>query len=261
MPKTRPTGASSFRRSGSTSPKQITKDLRVGIQLFAEDLGPTGNYDPKVDWFYLDYRWKDWLGLRAGRVKIPFGLYNEINDVDSARVPILLPQSIYPVENTNYLLAQTGGEVYGYVRMGEAGAIDYGLYGGTILVDTLIPPNSPYQVQDLNVPYVAGGRVLWETPAPGLRLGGTLQTLRIDATFLSAGQSAKVEIPATLWVASAEYVVHYLTLAAEYSRWTLSDSSTDPKLLPTSPPITSERGYVMATYRAASWLQPAFITR
>ena len=31
------------------------------------------------------YGFADWLGMRAGRVKIPFGLYNEVNDVDSGR--------------------------------------------------------------------------------------------------------------------------------------------------------------------------------
>ena len=39
-----------------------------------------------ADWFDLDYRWKDWLGLRAGRVKLPYGLYNDTSDIDAARV-------------------------------------------------------------------------------------------------------------------------------------------------------------------------------
>ena len=249
-------GSFQFSEVGINFTKPLTQSLRLGLQLFAQDLGPTGNYTPKVDWFYLDYRWKDWLGIRAGRVKIPFGLYNEINDVDSARVPILLPQSIYPLENTNYLLAQTGAEVYGYVKLGGAGALDYGLYGGTILVDTLVPPGSPYQVQDLNVPYVVGGRVLWETPVPGLRAGGSLQSLRLDATLLAGGKSAKIELPATLWVASVEYSAHELTLAAEYSRWYVSDSSSNTSIVPSSPTVTSERGYALASFRAANWFSP-----
>src|SRR5262249_32905537 len=91
--------------------KPLTETLRAGIQLFARDLGRSGNYSAKFDWYYLDYRWRDWLGIRAGRVKVPFGLYNDINDIDPARVPILLPQSVYPVTNRDFLLAQTGGEL------------------------------------------------------------------------------------------------------------------------------------------------------
>src|SRR5579872_2092424 len=106
-------GSFQFSEIGLNFTKQITDRLRAGVQLFAQDLGPTGNYNAKMDWFYLDYRFADWLGVRAGRVKIPFGFYNEVNDVDSARLPVLLPQSVYPLQNRNYLLAQTGGEVYG----------------------------------------------------------------------------------------------------------------------------------------------------
>jgi hypothetical protein len=261
-------GSFQFSEIGLNFTKSITDDLRVGLQLFAEDLGPTGSYDAKLDWFYLDYHWKDWLGLRAGRVKIPFGLYNEINDVDSARVPVLLPQSVYPVENTNYLLAQTGGELYGYLKSRYAGALDYRAYGGTIFVDTLIPPGSPYQVESLNVPYVVGGRLLWEAPLEGLRLAGSIQALKLDATLLTSAMtatptmpaapagSASIEIPAELWVASAEYASHDLVLAAEYSRWYIKSTSSDAALFPASPLTTSEHGYVMATYRVTKWFEP-----
>src|SRR5688572_1887656 len=36
--------------------KSLTDTLRIGVQLFAQDLGPSGNYTAKMDWFYLDYR-------------------------------------------------------------------------------------------------------------------------------------------------------------------------------------------------------------
>jgi hypothetical protein len=261
-------GSFQFSEVGLNFTKTVTDNLRMGFQLFAQNLGPTGSYDVKFDWFYLDYRWKDWLGFRAGRVKIPFGLYNEINDVDSARVPVLLPQSVYPLESDNYLLAQTGGEIYGYLKSRSAGALEYRAYGGTILVDTLVAPSTLYQVQDLNVPYVVGGRLLWEAPLEGLRVAGSVQALKLDATLLTSAMaatptmaaipaaSASVEIPAELWVASVEYAAHDLVLAAEYSRWYVSSSSTNPAVIPQTPVTTSERGYVMATYRVAKWLQP-----
>jgi hypothetical protein len=249
-------GSFQFSEIGLNFTKSLSDNLRMGLQLFAQDLGQTGSFDANVDWFYLDYRWKDWLGLRAGRVKIPFGLYNEINDVDSARVPILLPQSVYPVENTNFLLAQTGGEIYGYLKSRAAGALEYRLYGGTILVDTLIPPGSPYQVRDLYVPYVAGGRLLWETPLEGLRIAASLQTLKINVALLADDMPVTATVPAELWVASAEYSTHDLLVSAEYTRWYDKVTSTNPTLFPPTPLTTSERGYVMASYRATKWLQP-----
>ena len=100
------------------------ENLRLGFQLFVHELGPTGNYQPQFDWYYLDYRFADWLGVRVGRTKMPFGLYNEVNDVDVARVPILLPQSIYQVDHREFIYAQTGAEVYGDVQIGPAGALE-----------------------------------------------------------------------------------------------------------------------------------------
>jgi hypothetical protein len=261
-------GSFQFSELGVNLTKSLTDRFRVGLQLFAQDLGPTGNYNIKADWFYLDYRLTNWLGVRAGRVKIPFGLYNDSADIDSARVAVLLPQSVYPEENRNYLLAQTGGEVYGYVSLRAAGAFDYRLYGGTIFVDTTTTtPGSPYQIQSFNVPYLAGGRLLWETPVDGLRLGGSLQSLRLDASVLTTSPtttagvtpmplSADIQIPVVLWVASAEYVAGDLLLAAEYSRWYIGENSSNAMVFPGSPTVTSERAYGLATYRASKWLQP-----
>jgi hypothetical protein len=198
-------GSFEFSEVGVNFTKRLSDKLRIGIQLFAHNLGATGNFRATADWFYLDYRFADWLGFRAGRVKIPFGLYNEINDVDAARVPILLPQSVYPIQNRDYLLAQTGVELYGSVRSLVAGSLEYRVYGGTIFIDTTSSSaNSPYQILSFGVPYVFGGRLLWETPLEGLRVGGSVQTLRLDTSLLTKSKTVDVRIPATLWVGSLE---------------------------------------------------------
>jgi hypothetical protein len=235
--------------------KVFTDKLRVGMQLFAQNFGWAGNYRVMADWFHLDYRPVDWLGFRAGRMKIPYGLFNEVNDIDSARVPILLPQSVYPLQTRSFLFAQTGFELYGFLRSESAGALEYRLYGGTIFLDpsTLIPPGSGVQVQ-FNVPYLVGGRILWETPLQGLRMGGSMQVLRLDTTvFLPNAMTAAIENRTVQWVGSAEYAVGELTVSAEYSRWHTKQESALPGNTITN---VSERGYGMLTYRAASWLHP-----
>ncbi len=98
-------GSFEFSEVGINFSKQLTDRMRVGMQLFTHDLGPLGNYRTRFDWFYLDYRFWDFLGVRAGRTKLPFGLYNENNDIDAARVPVLLPQSVYPVSNRDFARA------------------------------------------------------------------------------------------------------------------------------------------------------------
>jgi hypothetical protein len=265
-------GSFEFTEVGLNFTQPLSDELRVGIQLFARDLGRLGNYSVKADWFYIDYRFATWLGLRAGRVKLPFGLYNEVNDVDQARVPILLPQSVYPVGNRDFLLAQTGVELYGYVPLGPGGAVDYRLYGGTIFAEADLPAGSPYELVSLNIPYVLGGRLMWETPLPGLRAGASMQLLRLDAELafdpmafaplVAAGElpadfdgRVSSEIPALLWVGSIEYAFGDLLLALEYSRWHTEANSSAPELFPESD-RTNERLYGMAAYRIHPWLQP-----
>jgi hypothetical protein len=255
-------GSFEFAEAGINFTKALTDRLRVGLQLFTRDLGPIGNYEAKFDWFYLDYRFADWLGIRAGRTKLPFGLYNEINDADAARVPIILPQSVYPVRSRDYLLAQTGLEIYGYRTLGRAGALDYRLYGGTIFIE-VTPTTSATRIDNLNIPYMAGARLMWETPLDGLRAGGSVQALRFEGNLtvpptpgvMGSGGSGKLELPALLWVASLEYAAHDALFAAEYSRWRVKIETTPSTLFPNSD-TTSERFYVMAAYRLRHWFTP-----
>src|SRR5438309_8476148 len=214
-------GSFEFSEVGLNVTLPATDRLTLGLQIFSRKLGPLGDYRATLDWYYLDYHWRDWLGIRAGRVKLPFGLYNDISDVDSARTAVLLPPSIYRAQNRDFLLAQTGVEAYGYRDLGAAGGLDYRLYGGTIFLDVKQQPGSPFTVVDLNVPFVAGGRMLWVPPIEGLRLGGSLQFLRLETHLLPASSSSSVAVnlPVMLWVASVEYTVRDLLFAAEYSRW------------------------------------------
>jgi hypothetical protein len=264
-------GTFEFTEVGINFTKNVTDDLRVGMQLFSRDFGSIGNYKPQFDWFYLDYHFRDWLGLRAGRTKLPFGLYNETSDIDQARVPILLPQSLYSNASRDFLLAQTGFELYGYVPLGAAGAFDYRLYGGTIFVDSTSLASPGATVNDIDVPYLAGGRAMWVTPLDGLRAGASVQTLRLDldyslspatvAYFQQSGQLPadfggrfKYKLPVFLWVASVEYAANDLLLAAEYSRWR-TDYETRPEVVPDGN-LTSTRWYVMGSYRASRWFSP-----
>lgn len=249
--------------------------LRIGVQLFARDLGPIGNYDARFDWFYADYRFADWLGLRVGRTKVPFGLYNEENDVDVAHAPILLPQSVYPTSSRDFLLAQTGVEVYGRGSLGDGGALDYRAYAGTVFAETEETPGSPFALAGIDWPYVFGGRLMWELPVDGLRFGGSIQLIRLETDFLETDyrivtdpmtmmedviavpRPISLDLTGVLWVASAEYSAHDLLVAAEYSRWHVDIESSDQMLLPNATTV-SERLYGMVAYRFVDWFQTSF---
>jgi hypothetical protein len=168
--------------------------------------------------------------------------------------------------------AQTGGELYGFVPLGPLGAFDYRLYGGTIFLDSTTLASPGTTVTSIDVPYVAGVRGMWVTPLDGLRLGGSLQILRLDLGLqLSPAAIAGLEaqgvvpppgfngalrysLPVKLGVASVEYAAHDLLLAAEFSRWRV-DYDLRPPILAGSH-VTDTRWYVMASYRVTPWFSP-----
>jgi hypothetical protein len=266
-------GSFEFTEAGINLTRSLGENLRVGVQLFTRDLGPIGNYQARFDWFELDYHFFDWLGIRAGRTKLPFGLYNETSDIDAARVPVLLPQSVYPTANRDYLLAQTGVELYGYVQLGALGAFDYRLYGGTLYLD--LGDTTSNRLASYTVPYLVGGRAMWVTPLPGLQMGGTVQALRLDGVYAPMGANDRVladlgrrrlippgyigpvsfQLPIFLWLASVEYNVGELSLASEYGR-TWADTDIEEPARTSAAAVTSESFYVMGSYRVAPWFDP-----
>lgn len=260
-------GSFDFTEVGINFTKPLGDKLRVGLQIFAHDLGPLGNYAPQLDWYYLDYRAFDWLGIRAGKTKLPWGLYNESNDIDSGRVPVLLPQSVYPVSSRESLFAQTGGELYGDVSLGAAGSLEYRAYGGTIFLNV---EDVSAQLRGYDIPYDAGGRLMWHPPLEGLQLGGSFQALRLDfdlaitpeqtMAYEMQGQLpddfdgvVRARIPIKLWVASLEYQWQRLWLAAEYMR---SYFDYEINLLLPETKVVNQGGYLMASYQVTPWFTP-----
>jgi hypothetical protein len=85
------------------------------------------------DGLRLDYAQADWrfyqnestqLGLRLGKVKIPYGLYNETRDVPFTRPSILLPQAIYLDQSRNVLIAAPGA-IFHAGNVSEHGTFDF----------------------------------------------------------------------------------------------------------------------------------------
>jgi hypothetical protein len=243
---------------------EVADRLRVGMQLFTRDVGRFGDYTLKLDWAFLDYRWKQWLGVRAGRVKMPFGLYNETNDIPGGRLPILLPQSIYPVSSRDFLLALTGGAVYGSPLLGDHGSIDYQVFFGTILIDLDEAP----QFLGARTRRAGGAQVFWRPPIEGLRLGPSFLNVRVDFDFqldqmtidelvmngvVPADFDGRAQLrlhDANLFIGSVEYETVRWLLAAEYSRQLIHAETSPPGLIPEDQEDSdSERFYALVAHR------------
>lgn len=179
-----------------------TDNLRIGLQLYARELGEDGNGKVVIDWANGDYRWRDWLGLRAGKNKLPAGLYNEVRDADMARPSILLPQGMYPEILRDFINSYLGAEVYGTIALGSTSDLSYQVYTGVQDLDDAYAiqrftelgaaaglRNLPfeldeagYSISNLEVDheYVRGFALRWSTPLQGLRIGASGSQSKAD---------------------------------------------------------------------------------
>ena len=241
---------------------QVTDKLRVGLQLLSRDFGEEGNHAVKLDWGYGDYRLRDWIGLRAGKVKLPIGLYNETRDADILRPMAFLPQSVYDDMTRDFIIAASGGGLYGDIALGGAGSIEYAVVAGSVNVDpetTLVRSNLAAinaSGAALGLPPVSelrwagrtsyAGRVLYNTPLAGLRLATSYAQTAGDFDLVASG-TAVARLSAEMQdrlVLSAEYVNAQLTLAAEYQTFKLR-TALEGYPIDTNDP---EAWYVMASW-------------
>ncbi len=183
-------GTFEFNEMGINFSTDLTDDLRIGMQFFARDLGDLGNDEIIVDWVFADYRYKSWLGVRIGKMKSPFGLYNESRDVDMLRTSIFLPQGVYNEGWRDSLAAIKGAGAYGSVPLGPMGYFSYNLQTGYVDVRpdggigkfAMDQGDLSTNSVEVDNSYIAA--VVWETPLEGLRFGASYSKvpMELDAT-------------------------------------------------------------------------------
>ena len=173
------TSAGSFNMGdfGANISMVLSDKLRIGAQIYDRNIGELGAWHPQLDWAVADYKFRDWLGFRAGVVKTVFGLYTDSQDVSAVHTFALLPQSVYPTDLRDALLRHKGADVYGQIPLRRAGSLEYtvfagwradGRYGGYpyLLSGTGGHLTSYGGLQ-------AGADLRWSTPVRGLLAGAS----------------------------------------------------------------------------------------
>jgi hypothetical protein len=235
----------------------LSPNLRVGIQLHMYQLGDLGGPNIQVDWASGDYKINDHLGFRGGKVKTVLGLFNDSQDVDAIHLWILLPQSMYPIDNKSFNLSHLGGEVYGGISLGSrAGALQYRCYAGQSNLDL----NGGYLrlTADDGLVFISppggkiyGGDLRWAAPLRGLTLGSSVHSQATDGTAPAGSQHISRFTTTTEYAQFERGKVYF---AGEYRRAPLTVVLTiGPAVIPI--PLDTRAWYVMGSYRFSERFQ------
>ncbi len=234
----------------------ISDKMRVGIQLHMYQMGQIGGPEVLVDWVSADYKVNDNLGFRAGKIKIPMGLFNDSQDVDSLFLWTLLPQAIYPDDNRDFDLAALGGELYGSLDLERRGRIRYRGFAGENRLDA----NGGYMLTLAEYGFtfatppsgkVFGGDLRWSGALPGLTFGASTQTQALDGS----GPQGTVHMPAFFLTAYfAEWSKGKWYVAGEYWRIPITvQLQAGPDTL--WMPVDQRAWYPMVSYQLTQRLQ------
>jgi hypothetical protein len=218
-------GSGDFADFGVNIGTNITDKFHVGAQIYDYNVGTLGGWHPTLDWAFGDYKFKDWFGVRAGKVKTALGLFNDTQDMGFLQTWALLPQSIYPLDLRASTISHVGGDVYGHFGLRKAGSLDYTAYVGTRPDDqyggyyknsaTLGTPLSSFGAK------VAGGDLRWTTPVTGLTVGTSLMDIwwTVKGKIVLADDApllVETTDPQRIFAGYADYAIGNWHLDAEY---------------------------------------------
>jgi hypothetical protein len=176
-------GSAKMTDGGVNVSTKLTDKLRVGTQVYTRAIGQFGGGHLELDWAFADYRLREWLGFRGGKVKTSLGLINDTQDMEFLHTWALLPQSVYPLDLRSVTIAHTGGDVYGTLASKKAGSLAYVVYYGSFPDDK--QGGYRYGIEDIGlgvsgaIKRNGGGFDLrWSAPIEGLQVGYSLMNTK-----------------------------------------------------------------------------------
>ncbi len=233
-------GTFQFNEMGINFTTKPTDKLHLGLQFLAWDLGRFGNDKPVINWAYGDYRFKDYLGVRAGIIRLSFGLYNEERDMDVLRPNIFNSHTIYNESWRDILSSLTGISIYGSIEIGSVGKLKYIVQegmsniskdgGASSLLEDQVPgrmPGALADITEIKVEQMTSASLFWESifSITGLRVGISGFDLRFNATTdITYGSLSlpdqKMEVRSRPLFLSVEYEHDKFCFSSEYGVYT-----------------------------------------
>lgn len=229
------TVSADFTEAGLHGIWQPIDALRLSGQVLYRRAGESDQ-----DGLRLDYAQADWqfqqsevtqYGLKFGKVKLPYGLYNETRDVPFTRPGILLPQSVYVDNSRNLLLAAPGVFIHG-ASVQAYGATEFSLgwvrpdFDSESVEYSFLGTTRPGKLEGTGA---IGARLRWDTPTD-TTLMLTYADAKADYSPGSPDSLTAGNLRFRNLLASVQQRLDTLTLTAEYGEPRLDLNGFGPRL-------------------------------
>jgi hypothetical protein len=224
----------------------VNDKSKVWAQLQASSTKST-----QFTWFFVDYQITEQLRAHAGRVRFPYGIYNDIIDTKALQLSAALPLA-YALEADMVYNAYNGIGLDYDADLGRSGRLLLqGFAGNVFETGTGGNPDFPDQVQlsnlkaDANNRRLYGGKITWETPVEGLRAMVSGNQTTVESTAAN-GQVPNQRGMENRLIFSLDYTSAQLDLKSEYNlhRFPGLDGLQDLK---------AHAWYVQAGYLFGAW--------
>jgi len=127
-----------FREFSLSASWEFNSKLRFAGQILARRAGSLDDGDPKIDVLLADYNFYNdnmsSAGLRLGRIKVPYGIYNSTRDVPHARPGVYVPPSVY-FETLRDSIISVNGVGFYYSTSNNWGDFSLEAVAGTTSID------------------------------------------------------------------------------------------------------------------------------
>jgi hypothetical protein len=212
---------------------KISERDTAWAQLESRSTEPT-----KFTWAYLDHRFNDNLSVRIGRVKLPFGLYNEFIDNKALQLSAVRP-SAYSVG------ADLVHDAYSGIGIDvTTGSLFTQFWGGNSynpLVGTAATTDTFKDRRTM------GTRITWNAPFEGLRFMFTgTQSQVEDNTGVNASPPLGQIGKEYRVMYSVEYVSDRFDIKSEHNHHSTPTQTFNPG-------VNSNAWYVQGGYRIGQW--------
>lgn len=237
---------------------EISDNLTAYIQPAFEEIG--GEKEVGVDYAFAEWYLSDLLTFRAGKIKAPLMLFNEIHDVGTVRPFFMLPIGVYSDSTAEYY--QGAGITGVYSPDFESDwQFFYDIYGGfTDLYFVELTRRGDKMILRDTVDEMLGARFIIQPPIDGLRFGVSTYIGKNKYNDAYRGNYQIEDLGDTLFVGgSIEYLSDTWEFRSEYLMMTLGapESYTEDNKIASLYEEQRNSFYVEAAYRLTEHWQVA----